>query len=128
MTNATLNLDARQRAMLDEMGVKVWWPARAPAAASVPPVAPVQPNTELHTEPAIEPAAAEAAIDALARPAPVPVQHKVQAAVPPASLAARSDGVLVDVPRLLHGADNARGGWLVVADMPPEADGRHGDP
>ena len=132
MTNATLNLDARQRAMLDEMGVKVWWPARAPAAASVPPVAPVQPNTEPHTEsalePAIEPAAAEAAIDATARPAPVVVQHKVQAAVPPASVAARSDGVLVDVPRLLHGADNARGGWLVVADMPPEADGRHGDP
>ena len=22
----TLKLDARQRAMLDEMGVKVWWP------------------------------------------------------------------------------------------------------
>ena len=35
----TLRLDARQRAMLDEMGVKVWWPvpeaAEAPVAEAV---------------------------------------------------------------------------------------------
>lgn len=38
MTETTLNLDARQRAMLDEMGVKVWWPS-APVA-DVPIAAP----------------------------------------------------------------------------------------
>lgn len=36
--------------------------------------------------------------------------------------------VLVDVPRLLWGDAAARGGWLIVADMPPELDGRHGEP
>lgn len=50
---AGLALDARQRAMLAEMGVRVWWPAapapeRAPAsdalAASAPVHAPAQPN------------------------------------------------------------------------------------
>jgi hypothetical protein len=34
----TLKLDARQRAMLDEMGVKVWWPV--PEAAEVAEAAP----------------------------------------------------------------------------------------
>ena len=29
----TLRLDARQRAMLDEMGVKVWWPVPEAAGA-----------------------------------------------------------------------------------------------
>ena len=35
MNTSSLNLDARQRAMLDEMGVKVWWPAVAPVVATV---------------------------------------------------------------------------------------------
>lgn len=147
MTDATLNLDARQRAMLDEMGVKVWWPTRAPA-------------------PAADAAAAEVAVAVTAQPVPAAVEddaHEVPArfddeasdvparraasgappahapALPPAPAApvarpasppaaARGEGVLVDAPRRLHGADNARGGWLVVADMPPEADGRHGEP
>jgi len=125
MTDTTLNLDARQRAMLDEMGVKVWWPTRAPEAASVMPVTPVQPEAE----PASEVARAEVAVAPTSRLAPAAVQDKVQAAPSPTPVAARSrEGVLVEAPRLLYGADNARGGWLVVADMPPEADGRHGDP
>lgn len=43
--------------------------------------------------------------------------------------------MLVDAPRRLYAeasaeaaAEAAQGGWLVVADMPPEADGRHGEP
>jgi DNA polymerase len=37
--------------------------------------------------------------------------------------------VLVESPRRLYAAAGAvEGGWLVVADMPPEADGRHGEP
>jgi DNA polymerase len=36
--------------------------------------------------------------------------------------------VLADAPRHLFGAEAAaRGGWLIVADMPPGLDGRHGD-
>ena len=35
----SLHLDARQRAMLQEMGVRVWWPDEAVAApADAPPV------------------------------------------------------------------------------------------
>ena len=37
--------------------------------------------------------------------------------------------MLVDAPRRLYAdAAGAQGGWLIVADMPPELDGRHGEP
>jgi len=37
--------------------------------------------------------------------------------------------VLSDAPRRLYAREAAQqGGWLVIADTPPELDGRHGDP
>lgn len=98
-----LALGARQRAMLDEMGVKVWWPheaasAPAPVAAPAPASAPLAP-------PVAAPAPA-------ARPAP----------------AAAGESVLVEAPQRVYGGSAAQGGWLIVADMPPEPDGRHGAP
>jgi DNA polymerase len=38
--------------------------------------------------------------------------------------------VLIDAPRRLYGNEEkaVQGGWLIVADMPPELDGRHGEP
>ncbi|MBU2409963.1 MAG: uracil-DNA glycosylase, partial [Gammaproteobacteria bacterium] len=42
-----MNLDPRQRAMLDEMGVKVWWPAaRGEGAAPVAAEAPRPPSAD----------------------------------------------------------------------------------
>jgi DNA polymerase len=119
----TLKLDARQRAMLDEMGVKVWWPMpevveEAPDAAEAIAVAPgPEPVTERYvTEEA-----------PVAAPAPAPVARPV------AAPATHGAAVLLEAPCRLY-ADAAeasaspQGGWLVVADMPPEADGRHGEP
>ncbi|MDP9900299.1 uracil-DNA glycosylase family protein [Variovorax ginsengisoli] len=145
MTDATLNLDARQRAMLDEMGVKVWWPVRAPAPVVVtPPAEDVAAPTVEDNAQDVPARFDDEALDAPARapaPAPRPAAParpsvaQIPSPVPPASgppaaapAAARGPAVLVDAPQLLHGADNATGGWLVVADMPPEADGRHGAP
>ncbi|RZL93690.1 MAG: uracil-DNA glycosylase [Variovorax sp.] len=122
MSAGTLNLDARQRAMLDEMGVKVWWPAaEIPAAIAVP-------------------AAVEAAAPA-AEEAPAPPQRVAAPVRPAATVAApapvarapiaSSQGatILIDEPRLLHGGEaESQGGWLIVADMPPELDGRPGEP
>lgn len=126
MSASSLNLDARQRAMLDEMGVKVWWPVATPAAAVDVAVAPV-------TEPAPHRAAAgdEAPHEApRAAPTTAPVRAPVAAPAPRAP-AARVQGaaVLVAPPHRLYATEGAAdGGWLVVADMPPEADGRHGEP
>ena len=123
MTSEALNLDARQRAMLDEMGVKLfWW--RQPEAVEAPaPEAPVA-----RAEPAIAPeapalpaAAPPRATPAMAAPAPV-------ASRAPAT-ATQGAAVLAEAPRRLCGAPAAtQGGWLIVADMPPALDGRHGDP
>ena len=126
-----LNLDARQRAMLDEMGVKVWWPAAAvapqPGASSRAPV------EEMPAE-IRSPATAQPLPVAAPRPARalVATPEPVSARAPVTSAANGAAGVLVDAPRRLYADGDVvatgRGGWLIVADMPPEADGRHGEP
>jgi len=123
MTESTLNLDPRQRAMLDEMGVKVWWPVAAPAVAAVD----VAPAAEPPPRAVVEEAPREAPH---ATPTPVPVRAPVAAPAPSApAVRAHGAAVLVAPPHRLYATEGAaEGGWLVVADMPPEADGRHGEP
>jgi len=122
----TLNLDARQRAMLEEMGIKLFWPAAAPAAppleATMAPDAPAP--SIVSGQAAAEPAPARAAAAPVAAPKPVPAPPVASRP----SAAPSSASVLIDAPRLLYGPEAAGGGWLIVADMPPELDGRHGGP
>ena len=163
----TLELDARQRAMLDEMGVKVWWPTSVPAAVeseaeaeasaldgksagrpaspgatetrgrttSMPPRSPaVQPSS---LSPATSPASAPPGTRAMP-PAATSTASTASAKAASATGAASSSSppgnvVLIGAPQRLYddaraGADTAQGGWLVVADMAPEPDGRHGAP
>ncbi len=115
--------------MLDEMGVKVWWPMRTLAGAGTDvdalPVAP-------RTPPPVPPPSPSASA-----PAPAPARP---AATPPAA-AGNAAFVLLEPAQRLYddteananananaGAGVAQGGWLVVVDMPPGADGRHGPP
>jgi uracil-DNA glycosylase family 4 len=132
----TLRLDARQRAMLDEMGVKVWWPT------PVDPVAPDEAPAEAAASVVATPAPALAAtVRAIVDDAPPPATPRTALAPAPGAPPARAPAVLpvahgaavlVDAPVRLYGdVDGAPapvGGWLIVADMPPEADGRHGGP
>ena len=99
-----LALDARQRAMLDEMGVKVWWPAEPTLPAAVAPAP---------------------APEAVTAATPAPVKAPVPVALAPALV---GEPVYIEAPRRLYGGAAAQGGWLVVADMPPQADGQHGEP
>ena len=120
----TLNLDARQRAMLDEMGIKLWWPAAVPAAAPVEAAAAVDAPS-----PRIAPEKAAAAPVATRAPAPAPATVAAPPVAARPAAAPAGAGVLIDAPRLLYGPEAAAGGgWLIVADMPPELDGRHGEP
>jgi DNA polymerase len=129
----TLKLDARQRAMLDEMGVKVWWPV--PEAAEAAPGTASAAATEEVAAVVRERVQAEMPVAA----PPPPAARSVAAPVPPPAPVVRpaaaplSGGaaVLGEAPCRLYadaGAESTQGGWLVVADMPPEADGRHGEP
>lgn len=116
----TLNLDARQRAMLDEMGIKLWWPAAVPVEAAAALDAP---------SPRIAPEKAAAAPVATRAPAPAPATVAAPPVAARPAAAPAGAGVLIDAPRLLYGPETAAGGgWLIVADMPPELDGRHGEP
>lgn len=140
----TLKLDARQRAMLDEMGVKVWWPVpeaaevteAAPAAPAAAPIAAPEDVAVVHER--IEAEMPVAAPPPPPPPAPAPAPRPAMAPAPaarPAAApqAAQGASVLVEAPCRLYaevdtGGEPVQGGWLVVADMPPEADGRHGEP
>ncbi|WP_432728360.1 uracil-DNA glycosylase family protein [Variovorax sp. W6] len=129
----TLRLDARQRAMLDEMGVKVWWPVPEAVEVAAAPEAPAPVDEEVAV--VDERQEAEMPVAAPPPPAARPAAAPVQApALAPRATAPVSQGaaVLVEAPCRLYAdagvADAAQGGWLIVADMPPEADGRHGDP
>ncbi|MDQ0573456.1 uracil-DNA glycosylase family 4 [Variovorax paradoxus] len=130
----TLKLDARRRAMLDEMGVKVWWPM--PEAVEAAPVAAEAKAVVAEPLPVDErePYVAEAPVVPVAPPAHAPAARPTAAqppmARPAAAPLAHGAAVLVEAPRRLYaeaGAGPGQGGWLVVADMPPEADG-HGEP
>lgn len=194
-TDMSLMLDARQRAMLEEMGVKVWWPANAPVVTA-PDAADTAPATDAQPVAATAPQARSADAAPTARlPAadPVPTQpapstapaaraaspaddgpppwmdevppddgfqsvaepprpHEADAgqasarrpaAPPPRAPAptpaaarpttAAAPTVRLEAARRLYapaaGADDGAptGGWLVLVDMPPGADGRHGD-
>ena len=153
----TLQLDARQRAMLDEMGVKVWWPTSVPAVAE-PEVEAEAEASALASKPAVRPAG-PGATEIRGRTTPVPPRSPSVQPSPPLPLplsaasatptkAASATGatsssspqgnvVLIGAPQRLYddansdsgaSVNSAQGGWLVVADMAPEPDGRHGAP
>lgn len=123
----TLQLDARQRAMLEEMGIKVWLP-QAEAEGHVQASAPAAEvaTARVAPSPASAPASSPASVpaeSALPRrnPAPAPL------AAAPAPQAAPASALSITLPERLYAADgqSAAGGWLVVVDMPPDAGGRH---
>ena len=105
----SLDLDPRQRAMLEEMGVRVFWP-EAPleeeAAAIAAPV--VAPPVRV-AAPVPAPAA-----PASARPAAV---AREQLAEPPAG-----------APLALLGSGDPQPDWLLVVDPPSEEEERQGQP
>lgn len=151
------DLDDRQRAMLAEMGVRVWWPQRADDAASV---APVQAGAALepvapHVAPLVSGAIAPETPPEMAsrpvtvaptttRPAPVaPTQPAVIVAGKPLA-----EGVdRMDWPALqstaaacqacdlcgqrkqsVFGAGDVQADWMVIGDPPGEEEEQQGEP
>ncbi|SFM33838.1 hypothetical protein [Variovorax sp. OV329] len=96
-----LQLDARRREMLELMGVRLWWP---------------EPKAAPPSGAAVRASMREAA------PSAAPARS-----APPRSTAAATDGLLADLPRRLFGGEAATGGWLIVADLPPDMLGGYGD-
>ncbi|MGE4330104.1 uracil-DNA glycosylase family protein [Diaphorobacter sp.] len=111
----SLNLDTRQRAMLQEMGITVW----APPAARPAPAAPCAPDQPAPPAAAAPTTGAVAATHATARPAP---GIDARASAAPAAPAAPA-GLLLRAPQALYPQANPAAtpaelgtGWLVVLE------------
>ncbi|WP_390367598.1 uracil-DNA glycosylase family protein [Variovorax dokdonensis] len=143
-------LDARQLAMLDAMGVRLDWMADlqriaartarqtepADADSTAQPTVSSAPAPDMPLAALVEAALAERADVAapLAERAPAPQPAKPAHTQPTAAtprpatvLMPGAQALLADSPRHLLGSAQGTGGWLVVADMAPDALGRHAD-
>ena len=118
----SLHLDARQRAMLQEMGVTVWARAQAaaapdPMAVPAPLAAPATPATPAATQAALA-ARPAAARPVAAAPAPTPATAQAPAAAwrlrEPLALYPAADPALTPA--------ELGSGWLIVAESPTPAD------
>jgi len=140
-TSFVPQLDARQRAMLAEMGVRVWAPKPVPLAAA----APVAANPRANTAPTIVVTAPAAA--APSRPIPAPV-----AIAPPLPPAAASPPLPSHVDRMdwpelretvascqacglckgrkntVFGVGDVQTDWMIVGEAPGENEDLQGEP
>lgn len=152
-TSFVPQLDARQRAMLAEMGVRVWAP-RPEAAASPHPGAaagqPAETTAQARSAPATPaPAAARAQRPAALGPvAPAPVQAATTTAEAAAALPPRPDGIdSMDWPTLegavaaceacglcksrtntVFGVGDRQADWMVIGEAPGENEDLQGEP
>lgn len=132
-----MQLDERQRAMLAEMGVRLWWPQ-----AEVPQDASAEITSEAVVAPVIAPVAppvadpmrpAHAAVPARQMPpvvaAPSSLSHldwpALQASIQACTACALSQGRSRVVPGV---GDADRPDWLVVGEAPGEQEDRQGEP
>jgi DNA polymerase len=139
----TLALDARQRAMLEEMGIKLFWP-EAPVLA---------PGPERMPEPVAEPVAVEAMPSQAVRTEPRP--QRSPEPVRPAPVEARAPAARQRIPGIelmewdalagavaecracrlcdsrrntVFGVGNPQADWLVVGEAPGENEDLQGEP
>ena len=123
----SLDLDKRQRAMLREMGVRVWQPA-APLAEPVVAIDSVAVNADVERAAAdfsdkSPPLARETAAPAPTRPPPASAPAPAAPAPPPEAQAGRGPSWRVGEARALYaGAAPVEGArWLVLAETPAMA-------
>ena len=140
------DLDDRQRAMLAEMGVRVWWPQRsAEDAAAAQPQAqaqdrPIPPSARAPVPslatPAQRPATAPAPAGA---PMPVPevlvgkplaegVAQMDWAALQSSVTNCRACDLCASRQQAVFGVGDLQADWLVIGDPQVEAEGQHGEP
>lgn len=144
----SLNLDARQRAMLQEMGVRVWWPraeAPLPAAAADPSPEPATARTAAVVAPVQTPVRVAAPLADVAVTAPrptAPTPEPVAAAeggpvdeMDWAQLAQAVQGCTAcglcegrKAPVFLSDPAPTQADWLVVGEPPDEQEERAGSP
>jgi len=137
----SLDLDARQRAMLQEMGIRVFWPESVAAED-----APLAPEAPARAQPAPAPSVAEAP----ARPQPIAARSERPIAPPrpdaparqripgvdemqwdalrDAVAACRACGLCENRRNTVFGVGDLHPDWLVVGEAPGENEDLQGEP
>lgn len=137
-------LDARQRAMLAEMGVKVWTPAPArvlapvaaaePAAAAPapvqPPARPPQPREPAARAPIVPTTPATAAPVSIAPPAPAraDIAQLDWPALRDAVAGCRACSLCESRRNTVFGVGHTEADWMIVGEAPGEQEDRQGEP
>lgn len=106
----TLQLDARQRAMLAEMGVRLFDPVAAPLPAPLPTAAPVRPPTRVLAPPA------------------GPVADMDWDALADAVAGCQACGLCQGRRNTVFGVGDRQADWLVVGEAPGEMEDLQGEP
>jgi DNA polymerase len=143
------DLDDRQRAMLAEMGVRVWWPQSPAQAEAVTAVASPAPEVKVQAA-AVGPVTAPAVVARAAPPAaPVPAVPAVAAKpVPAVAMKPLADGVermdwaalqetaaacqacdlCAQRKKSVFGVGNVQANWMVIGEAPGEEEDAQGEP
>ena len=143
------DLDDRQRAMLAEMGVRVWWPQSPAQAEPVTAVASPAPEVKVQAA-AVGPVTAPAAVARAAPPAaPVPAVPAVVAKpVPAVAMKPLADGVermdwaalqetaaacqacdlCAQRKKSVFGVGDVQANWMVIGEAPGEEEDAQGEP
>jgi uracil-DNA glycosylase len=143
------DLDDRQRAMLAEMGVRVWWPQSPAQAEAVTVVASPAPEVKVQAA-AVGPVTAPAVVARAAPPAaPVPAVPAVaEKPVPAVAMKPLADGVermdwaalqetaaacqacdlCAQRKKSVFGVGNVQANWMVIGEAPGEEEDAQGEP
>ena len=142
------DLDERQRAMLAEMGVRVWWPAsgaseasgtpqasapgdavpQATAAATVAPTSPAASPARVPRPAAPSPAAAPAAVPPAAQPLPAGIAQMDWDALQASVAQCRACGLCEGRKNTVFGVGDRRARWMVIGEAPGEHEDLQGEP
>ncbi|PUE12374.1 uracil-DNA glycosylase [Limnohabitans sp. T6-20] len=138
------DLDERQRAMLAEMGVRVWWPqaqvqvqpeaSALPNAApvvSAPPVATPMPPLAPVATPAARPAPAlpvQAAVVVTGKPLADGVDRMDWASLQDTAAACQACDLCGQRKKSVFGVGDVQADWMVIGDPPGEDEEQQGEP
>ncbi len=122
----SLELDARQRAMLTEMGVRVWLPEQPPVPASVVEERPVAAAQMLAEPVAPPPVQRVAPVDAHAMPGEIAGMD--WEALERAVASCQACGLCKSRRNTVFGVGDRRARWLVVGEAPGENEDLQGEP
>lgn len=134
-TSFVPQLDARQRAMLAEMGVRVWAPRPRPAAVAAAPLAPqvlpATPAAPARSQPpaARAPATAEALAPVVMRPARAAgVQTMDWATLRESVAGCEACGLCKSRKNTVFGVGDEQADWMIVGEAPGENEDLQGEP